>query len=147
MKDTFITAVLCIDGRYRRCLVDWLTDRYGADYVDLITEPGPDRILGEHPLSEEAISVRRRVDVSLSAHASQTIAMVGHDDCAGNPVAPHIHRAQVQRSAAVLREWYPEILVVGIFVDATCGIHVVDPVEELVEAHAPTSKTSKSTST
>lgn len=145
MKDTFITAVLCIDGRYRRCLVDWLTDRYGADYVDLITEPGPDRILAEQPQSDEAIGVRRRVDVSLSAHASQIIAMVGHDDCAGNPVEPPIHRAQVRRSAAVLRDWYPEIRVIGIFVDATCGIHVIDPAEK--PAPATASKASNGTST
>lgn len=71
MSDSFMTAVLCIDGRYRRCLVDWLIDRYGADYVDLVTEPGPGRALGDDPLGDAAHSVRRRLDVSIRAHASQ----------------------------------------------------------------------------
>lgn len=146
MTDTFITAILCIDGRYHRCLVDWLTDRYGADYVDLITQPGPDRILGEHPLSDQADGVRRRVDVSLSAHASRTIAMVGHDDCAGNPVAPDIHRAQVQRSTAVLREWYPATRIVGLFVDTSCAIHVVDALGASVGALPTASEASNGTS-
>lgn len=126
--DAFVTAVLCIDGRYRRCLVDWLSDHYRADYVDLITEPGPDRVLTD-ALSDAAQAVRRRVDVSIRAHASQAIAIVGHDDCAGNPVDPGTHRSQIAHAVGVLRGWYPQLPILGVFVDATCQVHIVESAE------------------
>ncbi len=47
MTESFVTAVLCIDGRFRRCLVEWVAAHFGIDYVDLVTEPGPDRVLAE----------------------------------------------------------------------------------------------------
>lgn len=125
MTETFIAAVLCIDGRFRRCLVDWLVDRYSADYVDLITEPGPDRILSARPLGSTARDIRRKLDVSLTAHAARAIVLVGHEDCAGNPVLPEDHRLQIGHSTAVLRDWYPDRPVLGVFVDSRCEVHVV----------------------
>ena len=125
MNEAFVTAVPCIDGRYRRCLVDWLSDHYRADYVDLVTEPGPDNVLTDE-FSDAAADVRRRVDVSISAHASKAIAIVGHDDCAGNPVGPETHRSQIERAVGVLRGWYPQLPILGAFVDSACRIHVVD---------------------
>lgn len=102
MNEAFVTAVLCIDGRYRRCLVEWLSDHYHADYVDLVTEPGPELVLTDE-FSDAAASVRRRVDVSIRAHDSKAIAIVGHDDCAGNPVDRETHRSQIERRRSLTR--------------------------------------------
>ncbi len=126
MTGSFVAAVLCIDGRFRRCLVEWLTAHFGIDYIDLITEPGPDGLLAQDPEGPRASGIRSRLAVSLAAHQPVAIVIAGHDDCAGNPVEPAIHRTQERRAAAVLRGWYEELPVLGLHVDSDCAIHVVD---------------------
>lgn len=98
----------------------------------MITEPGPDRVLTD-AVSEAAQGVRRRVDVSIRAHASQAIAIAGHDDCAGNPVDPKTHRWQIARAVRVLRDWYPQLPILGVFVDAACQVHLVDSQENTTD--------------
>jgi len=125
MTGSFVTAVLCIDGRFRRCLVDWLLTHFGTDYVDLITEPGPDSLLAENPAGSRAVGVRSRLTVSHTAHQPTAIAIAGHDDCAGNPVGPDVHWEQERRAATVLRGWYPELPILALHVDSESAVSVV----------------------
>ncbi|MFC1892716.1 carbonic anhydrase [Chloroflexota bacterium] len=46
-NNIFATAINCIDGRVQVPVIDWLRRQYGADYVDMITGPGPERFLAE----------------------------------------------------------------------------------------------------
>jgi len=59
---------------------------FRVDHVDMITEPGPVKVLAEQTEYEVLHSIFRRVDVSLDQHASKGIALAAHHDCAGNPV-------------------------------------------------------------
>ena len=48
MKDKkFATAINCMDGRVQLPVINYLKDQYKIDYVDMITEPGPIKILSE----------------------------------------------------------------------------------------------------
>ena len=81
----FCTAINCMDGRVQIPVIQYLKDRFDADYVDAVTEPGPNRILAEDADTRIRQSIDRRVGISVEGHGSVGIAVVGHHDCAGNP--------------------------------------------------------------
>ena len=45
----FGTAISCIDGRVQQPVSDWLKLYCHVRWVDLVTEPGPDRLLAAGP--------------------------------------------------------------------------------------------------
>ncbi len=47
MKKRFGTVLNCIDGRVQIPVTNWLKENFDVDYVDLITEPGIDKVLSE----------------------------------------------------------------------------------------------------
>jgi hypothetical protein len=51
------TAINCIDGRVQEPVAAWLKERYHLDYVDMITEPGADKVLATG--SPEALTAIR----------------------------------------------------------------------------------------
>ncbi|MGB3082317.1 MAG: carbonic anhydrase, partial [Candidatus Omnitrophota bacterium] len=48
MKKSFATAINCIDGRAQKPVTEFAIRKFKVDYVDLITEPGPDKVLSEN---------------------------------------------------------------------------------------------------
>jgi hypothetical protein len=44
----FVMAINCMDGRTQLPIIEWLKKEYGATYVDMITEPGPNKIPAEN---------------------------------------------------------------------------------------------------
>jgi hypothetical protein len=116
---SFCTAINCMDGRVQLPVISYLKRRFLVDYVDMITEPGPVRFLGSDLEAEGSFSILRRVEVSVRAHGSQAIAVVAHDDCAGNPLSENEQREQLERSVALLRERYPSLEVIGLWIDGS----------------------------
>jgi len=112
--DLFATAINCMDGRTQECVAAYLKERFGVRWVDMITEPGPDGLLasGNGAALE---SIRRRVLISVEKHHSRGIAVVGHDDCAGNQVTEGAHRQMIAFGATLVRSWV-KIPVVGLWV-------------------------------
>jgi hypothetical protein len=43
----FVTAINCMGGRVQLPEINWMMQNLSADYVDMITEPGPDKIFAE----------------------------------------------------------------------------------------------------
>lgn len=39
----FAAAINCMDGRTQVPVIEFLKNKYGVDYVDMITEPDPTR--------------------------------------------------------------------------------------------------------
>ncbi|MEO0073679.1 MAG: carbonic anhydrase [candidate division WOR-3 bacterium] len=123
MTGRFCTAINCMDGRVQLPVNLWLRDRYGIDYVDTITEPGPNRILAEGTDPTLVDSIRRRLLVSVRCHGSKVVAVVGHDDCAGSPVASDVQRQLVRQAVAVVRSWELGVDVIGVWVDTNWQVH------------------------
>ncbi|HEX6967686.1 MAG TPA: carbonic anhydrase, partial [Micromonosporaceae bacterium] len=62
MSGRFATVLTCIDGRIQRPLDEWVRQRLDVEYVDTITEPGPDAVVaggGEQQLA----ALLRKVEV------------------------------------------------------------------------------------
>jgi len=105
-----------MDGRTQLPVIEWMKATFGVDYVDSITEPGPDKILfdGNSGLVE---SIKNRATISVQAHGSQVVALVGHGDCAGNPVPKDVHFEHVKKGMETIRSWGLPVKIIGIWLD------------------------------
>ncbi len=121
----FATAINCMDGRVQIPVIEWLKKEYGVSYIDMITEPGPNKILAENKDSAVIESIKRRVEISVNKHASKLIAIVGHYDCAGNPVEKNTQLKQILSAIKTVKLWNFEAQVIGLWVDHNWEVHKV----------------------
>ena len=83
---TFACAINCMDGRVQDAVKNYMKENYSVDFVDMVTEPGPIKILSSPEFAEELVeNIKKRVDISVNHHGSKVVAIVGHFNCAGNP--------------------------------------------------------------
>jgi hypothetical protein len=92
-----------MDGRVQLPVIHFLQSRFNAEYVDLITEPGPNAILAADPYGATSRSILARLSISIKAHQSVGIAVVGHHDCAGNPADDDQQQKQTLAAVRFLR--------------------------------------------
>jgi carbonic anhydrase len=95
----FACAINCMDGRVQDAVKNYMQKNYGADYVDMVTEPGPNKILAENSDAAAIENIKKRVGISVEHHGSKICAIVGHFGCAGNPAEKqeqieHLKKAQ-----------------------------------------------------
>jgi carbonic anhydrase len=114
---SFCTAVTCIDGRIHIPVITFLKERYNVDYVDMVSEPGPNRILADATDQPTVESIIRRVKISVEKHQSSTIAVVGHYDCAGNPSTDAEQSEHTAAAVSSIQKEFPDLTVVGLWVD------------------------------
>jgi len=105
-----------MDGRVQHEVRKFLINRFGVEYVDAITEPGPVGILATDPESDVAGEIYRMIDISIEAHKSRGLAIVAHHDCAGNPKPREEQLEDLRESAEILRARYPGQVVVALWV-------------------------------
>jgi len=117
MKQSFVTAINCIDGRVQEPLIGFIKRKFSAEYVDLVTEPGPDRILSKNKQQEVVKSIKNRVSISIEKHSSKTLIIAGHHDCAGNPVADDEHFRQIKKAVQNVDKWNLGISVYGVWIN------------------------------
>ncbi len=114
---SFCTAINCMDGRTQLPVISFMQRRFDAIYVDMITEPGPNRILAERGDADIMATLAKRIDISLNLHKSKGLAIVGHEDCGGNLVEKEIQLTQLASSKGYLKETYPDVEVISLWVD------------------------------
>ena len=122
----FGTAINCMDGRAQLPVINWMKSRYGLDYIDMITEPGPDKMLTQgSPAQVE--SIKSRVLISVNAHGSQTILIAAHHDCAGNPVSREEHIRQVKECMKILQSWkLPVKNITGAWINENWTLEIIE---------------------
>ncbi len=123
-EGTFACAVNCMDGRTQEPVNAYLKQKLGVDYVDEITEPGPIKLLSENT-DPRVESIKIRCDISLGKHNAVALAVVGHHDCAGDPVGKDVQLQQIAQAIKVLRSWYPDIPIYGLWVDDSWSVNEV----------------------
>jgi len=121
----FGTAINCIDGRTQAPVSDWIKENHSVDYVDVITEPGCDKVLlGVDYVKIEHI--KSKLLISIKAHNSSLIVIAGHYDCAGNPVSKEEHLTQIKKSINIIKSWNFPVEVLGVWVNDQWKIEQVD---------------------
>jgi len=122
----FGTAINCMDGRTQLPVTGWMQARYDLDYVDMITEPGPDKMLSQGR-PEQVESIRSRVLISVNAHGSQIILVAAHHDCAGNPVTKEEHIRMLRDCLKVVKSWdLPVKDVIGVWINDSWAVEPID---------------------
>ena len=122
---TFATAINCMDGRVILPITEWMKKQFNVEYVDMITEAGPDKTLSQGTPSQIQ-SIKDRVTVSVAKHNSNTIAIVGHHDCAGNPVDKNTHLLQVKDCCAIIKSWELDARILGVWLNEQWKAEVVE---------------------
>jgi len=113
----FAAAVNCMDGRIQMPVAEWMKKNFNVDYVDMVTEPGPIKILAEFKDIPLIANIKKRVEISVSRHLSKAVAVVGHFDCAGNPVDKTTQVRQIAEAVKKMKTWGLDVKIVGLWVD------------------------------
>jgi len=122
----FATAINCMDGRVQLPVINWLKDNLSVDYVDMITEPGPERILAEGNAAAQD-SIKSRVLISVNKHGSDTILVAAHHDCAGNPVTRAQHETHIRQSVIRVASWkLPVKRILGAWVGENWKVEIIE---------------------
>ena len=110
MDKKFATAINCMDGRVQEPVLGYMKQNFGASYVDMITEPGPNKILAENSNANVIELLKEKVAISVEKHGSEVIAITGHYDCAGNPASEDEQKEHLRKAVSVIVSWgFPEV--------------------------------------
>ncbi len=113
----FCTVINCMDGRVQLPANEYARKRFNADYVDTITEPGPNLILSDRTNHREIKSIVKRLDISINIHSSKGVAIVGHFNCVGNPACKDLQIAQLHTAMQLIQDLYRNVEVIGLWID------------------------------
>jgi len=105
MAKSFATAINCMDGRAQKPVIEYIQKNFRVDYVDMITEPGPNKILSEGKDVNIIESLKKKIGISVKKHGSQVIIVVAHYDCAGNPTNEDVQKEQLLKAIDVIVSW------------------------------------------
>lgn len=117
ISQKFGTVINCMDGRVQVPVIEWLRKHHDLDYIDSVTEPGPELVLSENSDNVTIESIKRKVEISVSRHNSNLIAVAGHMDCAGNPADSRTKQEQLTKAVGTVQSWNYDVKVIGLFVD------------------------------
>ena len=114
---SFCTVINCMDGRIQLPVIEYLQGRFGVDYVDSITEPGPNLILAQQADMDIVKSIFNRLKISIERHASVGIAVAGHYGCAGNPSTKEEQTEHTIEAIRCIKREYSDLEVIGLWID------------------------------
>jgi hypothetical protein len=106
-----------MDGRVQLPVIEYLKRRFGTEYVDVVTEPGPNLILARQSNHDLVASIFERIKISVEHHHSIGIAIAGHFDCAGNPASKEAQILHIKDAIALVQGRYSQIETIGLWVD------------------------------
>ena len=125
----FATAITCIDGRVQQPVADWMKLHTNVDYVDLITEPGPDKVLSTES-TYVVDEIVRKVKFSVQYHASPVVALCGHHDCAANHSTREEHIEQILDGIRVLASYQINVRILGLWLNEWNSVELVWDTQE-----------------
>jgi len=135
---SFCCAVNCMDGRVQDVVKDYMRKYCDVDYVDMITEAGPNKVLADNPksgLAKEIIidikeriltdnadksiieNIKKRVEISARHHGSKVVAVVGHFGCAGNPASKNEQIQHLKKAKETVESFGFDIRIILLWVE------------------------------
>jgi hypothetical protein len=117
------SGIVPMNGRTQLPVIAYLKEKCNVDCVDMVTEAGPVRILADSKDRALVDSIKRRVEISTEKHRSRHVAVVGHFDCAGNPVSEGTQKEQIRKSIKTVLSWNFKVNVRGLWVDENWVVH------------------------
>ena len=118
MKNEFVTAINCMDGRVQVPVNRYLKTKYDARFVDIISEAGPISYILD--LDNDILkNMYKKVNISIKIHKSNVLALCAHTDCAGVALGM-TDAAQINtiKTAVIrMRKEFKDIEIIGLFVN------------------------------
>jgi len=127
MKPKFAAVINCMDGRVQEPVNAWMKAHTGAEYIDVITEAGPDKIMSSTATASRLIL--KRILVSRDIHKANSLALVAHHDCAGNPVSKKEHLAHLDHAAKILKTWNLGMQILLLWVNREWQVELIDSID------------------
>ena len=93
-------------------------------FVDLVTEPGPDKALSDGPV-HVIDDLVRKVSFSILHHYSSVVALTGHHDCAANDADKEEHIEQILEGVRVLVSYGLNARVLGLWLNEWNSVELV----------------------
>jgi len=121
----FCTVINCVDGRVQLPVIRYLQKRFNVEYVDSITEAGPNLILSHEKNTVSIQSIFERLKISIENHNSVGVAIVGHHDCAGNPAPQDYQIMHIKNAIQLLQQKYESLEIIGLWVYSNWDVHEV----------------------
>ncbi len=112
-----------MDGRIHLPIIHWLKEKYNISYVDIITEPGVDKLFSNIDKIQE---IKSKVSISVNIHGSKLIVISGHHDCAGNPVSKKEHITQIKNAVSIIQSWKMPVKTIGIWVNEDWELEIFE---------------------
>ena len=122
---TFFTVINCMDGRIQLPVIQYLQQKFKVEFIDSITETGPNLILANNIDFSTIQSIYHKLDISFNNHKSKGIAIVGHYDCAGNPAPKNEQIQHIQKAINFIQNIYNKKEIIGLWVDQNFAVHEV----------------------
>jgi len=122
---SFATAINCIDGRVQLPVIAWLRAQYDIEYVDMVTELGPDAILSKGDDMLSYSSIKKRVELSVKQHDAKLVVISSHYDCSANSRDREKIFKQVILAVRNVESWNLGVDVIGLWVDENWHVNVV----------------------
>jgi len=104
-----------MDGRPQQKVAAYLSVAFRVRHLDSITTAGLVRHLASD--TDQTPILLANLNISLTAHGSQRVAVVAHHDCAGNPLSAEQQKEQVAAAVRRLSTIHPDAKFVGIWVN------------------------------
>lgn len=123
---SFCTAINCMDGRVQLPVIRFLQERFKSQYVDVISEPGPNLLLAVRTKPYLLESIFDRLRISVEIHESTGIAVVGHHGCAGNPAPKDRQINHLRDAVAHVRSRYKGIEIIALWVDENWKVNEIN---------------------
>jgi hypothetical protein len=106
-----------MDGRIQFPVIDYIKRKFCLDFVDVITEPSPNKILSQGNDTLAIERIKKCVEISVIKHGSGVIAISAHHDCAGNPQEKEYQIRQLIASIEVVKSWTFGVNIIGLWID------------------------------
>jgi hypothetical protein len=105
-------------------VADWIKLHGRVQYVDMITEPGIDRVLAEDKPNRIA-AVVKKLRTSITVHQVSIVAVAGHFECAANDANFEKHSEQIKISVDLISSWRFGIRIVGLYVNQWNSVDLI----------------------
>jgi microsomal dipeptidase-like Zn-dependent dipeptidase len=112
-----------MDGRIQLPIIHWLKEKYNVSFVDVITEPGIDKLFSN---TDKIKDIKSKVLISVNKHGSKLVMISGHHDCAGNPVSKLEHVDQIKNAMSVIESWKLPIKIIGAWVNENWELEILE---------------------
>ncbi|MBI3631543.1 MAG: hypothetical protein HY219_01600 [Candidatus Staskawiczbacteria bacterium] len=124
-----------MDGRVQGPVEKYIKENYGVDHVDMVTEPGPNKILADNTDNFLIENIKKRMVISVNHHGSKLVAIVGHFGCAGNPSGEEEQIEHLKKSKETVESFGLNTEIILLWINEYWEVEKIDMPPEFTDSN------------